>query len=86
MCGQYQLTVNSGMKRLSKFFLGALFLTVVSVSWAAKNIILEVVGEYEGITTWDGGESPVTTAIFQQGDSLILSETSSGVTLIRLRL
>ena len=59
------------MKRLSKFFLGALFLTVVSVSWAAKNIILEVVGEYEGITTWDGGESPVTTAIFQQGDSLI---------------
>ena len=32
--------------------------------------IQEAIGTYEGKVTWDGGESPVTTAIFKQGDSI----------------
>ena len=32
--------------------------------------IQEAIGTYEGKVTWDGGESPVTTAIFKQGDSV----------------
>ena len=35
-----------------------------------QNLIQSVIGIYEGKVTWDGGESPITTAIFKQGDSV----------------
>ena len=62
-------------KRLFSNFRIFLFLSLVGIfgqvsASSITDFLLKVVGTYEGETTWDGGKSPITTTIVQQGNSV----------------
>tara|TARA_B100000745_G_scaffold203926_1_gene134671 strand:+ start:394 stop:801 length:408 start_codon:yes stop_codon:yes gene_type:complete len=62
-------------KRLFSNFRILLFLSLIGIlgqvsASSITDFLLNVVGTYQGESTWDGGKSPITTTIVQQGNSV----------------